>query len=172
MSKKDNYFSGIASGISSKKSIHHASKQISTYGEAGSNLSSLNTMRGDTMGFKGFVGENLEAAEATARGRRTLVLNDNRIADLKHLKTNGTESLKQLKIGYKPGQIDFSRYKGQTVVIDKGNPNFHIFCSISHYCLITRPLHSYRQYPLLTSPSHSGSASVISNQWAKTYPRT
>lgn len=127
MSMKKNYFSGLASGISSKKSIHHAGKQISTYGEASSNLSSLNTMRGGSKGFKGFVGENLEAAEATAHGRRTLVLNDNGIADLKHIKTNGIESLKQLKIGYKPGQIDFSRYKGQTLVIDKGNPNFHFF---------------------------------------------
>lgn len=104
--------------------IRQASNGIRAYGRAGEGLSNLNTMRGGSKGFKGFVMEEMEAAEASARGRATTVLNNNGTADLLHAKVNGTEALKQMKVGYKPGQIDFSRYKGQTVVIDKGNPYF------------------------------------------------
>ena len=104
--------------------IKQASSGIRAYKQAGNGLSKLNTMRGGTKGFKGFVMEEMEAAEASARGRATQVLNNNGIADLRHVKADGTTALKQMKAGYKPGQIDFSRYKGQTVVLDKGNPHF------------------------------------------------
>lgn len=104
--------------------IRQASNGIRAYGRAGEGLSNLNTMRGGSKGFKGFVMEEMEAAEASARGRATTVLNNNGTADLLHVKVDGTEALKQMKVGYKPGQIDFSRYEGQTVVIDKGNPYF------------------------------------------------
>ena len=104
--------------------IKRAAKGINAYDKASENLSQLNTMRGGEKGFKGFVAENMEAAESTAHGRNTTVLNDNGIADLKHSKINGIDDFKQMKIGYKPGQIDFSKYKGQTVVIDNGNPYF------------------------------------------------
>lgn len=106
------------------RSIRQAATGIRAYGRAGDGLSKLNTMRGGTKGFKGFVMEEMEAAEASARGRATHVLNNNGIADLRHVKANGTTALKQMKVGYKPGQIDFSRYKGQTIVVDKGNPHF------------------------------------------------
>lgn len=113
--------------IAAKKNaryIKQASSGIRAYGRAGKGLSKLNTMRGGTKGFKGFVMEEMEAAEASARGRATHVLNNNGIADLKHVKVDGTTALKQMKVGYKPGQIDFTRYKGQTLVVDKGNPYF------------------------------------------------
>ena len=109
------------------RTIKRAAKGINAFSEAGNKLGQLNTMRGGARGFKGFVGENMEAAESTALGRKTNVLNNNGIADLKHIKTNGISELKQMKLGYKPGQIDFVKYKGQTIVIDKGNPYFKVF---------------------------------------------
>lgn len=125
--KKDMYsiYAGTVGTAKNVKAVHQAAKKMKVFAYTQEELSNLNTMRGGTKGFKGFIGENLEAAESSARGRTTIVLNDNGIADLKHLKANGTSSLKQVKIGYKPGQIDFARYKGQTVVVDKGNPHFH-----------------------------------------------
>ncbi len=126
MSKKNNTYASCEALLENANSVRRAGKSMAAFAEANRNLSGLNTMRGGAKGFKGFVGESLEAAESTALGRKTIVLNDNGLADLKHLKANGTSTMKQLKIGYKPGQIDFSRYKGQTVVIDKGNPNFKI----------------------------------------------
>ena len=92
-----------------------------TFAEA---LSQLNTMRGGEKGFKGFVGEVLEAQKATSAGRVTSVVNDNGPFDLIFEGKNGHKYPQQLKIGYKPGQIDFSKYQGQTVIVDKGNPYF------------------------------------------------
>ena len=81
-------------------------------------------MRGGINGFKGFVAEPLEATNATISGKTTVVLDNNGVADLAHIGKNGHYYYKQVKIGYKPGQIDFAKYKGQTVIIDKGNPYF------------------------------------------------
>lgn len=125
--KFDHTYGGVEGALQNTSKIKHAAKGVKAFRKAGDNLQKLNTMRGGEKGFKGFVGENMEAAEASACGRNTSVLNDNGIADLKHFKVNGSNSLKQMKIGYKPGEIDFSKYKGQTVVIDKGNPYFNQF---------------------------------------------
>ena len=125
MKKKTNTTYGTAHAATKNAGrIKRAAKGINAYEQASENLSQLNTMRGGEKGFKGFVAENMEAAESSAHGHNTTVLNDNGIADLKHAKINGVDDFKQMKIGYKPGQIDFSKYKGQTVVIDKGNPYF------------------------------------------------
>lgn len=117
-------YAGAVGTAKNAKAVHQAVRKMRAFEQAQEELSGLNTLRGGSKGFKGFVGESLEAAESSARGRATIVLNDNGIADLKHLKTNGKAAFQQVKIGYKPGQIDFARYKGQTVVIDKGNPHF------------------------------------------------
>lgn len=114
----------IMAAQKSSRQIHRASNSIKAYAEAGDGLSGLNTMRGGTKGFKGFVMEEMEAAESSACGRATQVLGDNGLADLRHVKVDGRVALKQMKAGYRPGQIDFARYKGQTVVVDKGNPYF------------------------------------------------
>ena len=97
---------------------------IESMGKMGDGLSRLNTMRGGEKGFKGFVAEEMQAAEYSAQGQSTAVINDNGPADLIFTGKNGRKYLKQMKMGYKPGQIDFSKYKGQTVVVDKGNPYF------------------------------------------------
>lgn len=39
-----------------------------------------------------------------------------------------------MKMGYKPGQIDFAKYKGQQVVIDKGNPYLKEFQAEGRKC--------------------------------------
>ena len=124
MAKKKYYEEAIVAVERNSRQVKGAARAINSYGKMGEGLSDLNTMRGGAKGFKGFVMEELEAAESSAVGRTTQVINNNGIADLKHIKTDGTEVLKQVKTGYKPGQIDFSRYKGQTVVVDKGNPFF------------------------------------------------
>ena len=122
---KKHHVNNIAAALQqNSREIKRAVNGIHAYQEMGEGLSSLNTMRGGTKGFKGFVMEELEASRASSLGRRTSVINNNGLADLRHIKADGTEMLKQMKSGYKPNQIDFSRYKGQTVVIDKGNVNF------------------------------------------------
>lgn len=115
---------GMESVFSQTKKIRRTAKAVKAFERADHELSALDTMRGGTKGFKGFAAESMEAAEASAKGRTTTVLNNNGIADLKHVRTDGKTAFKQMKLGYKPGQIDFARYKGQTVVLDKGNPYF------------------------------------------------
>lgn len=123
--KMNPIYASTVGTIKNAKAVHQAVRKVRAFEAVQEELSTLNTMRGGSKGFKGFVGESMEAAESSARGRATIVLNDNGIADLKHIKADGTASFKQVKIGYKPGQIDFARYKGQTIVMDKGNPHFH-----------------------------------------------
>lgn len=108
----------------SGRALNRASKTIHAAQQAADELAGLNTMRGGAKGFKGFVGESMEAFESNAVGRSTQVLNNNGPADLLHTKANGETTLKQMKIGYKPKQIDFNKYRGQTVVVDADNPNF------------------------------------------------
>lgn len=122
--KMNSIYVGTISTAKNGKAVHQAVRKMRAFEQAQKEMSGLNTMRGGNKGFKGFVGESMEAAEASARGRNTIVLNNNGLADLKHLKTDGTTAFQQVKIGYKPGQIDFARYKGQTIVVDKGNPHF------------------------------------------------
>ena len=106
------------------KSIIDNLDAIKSWGEAGNSLSALNTMRGGLNGNKGFVAEYLQAAEASAAGRATRVLDNNGVADLAYTGKNCRTYLQQMKVGYKPSQIDFAKYKGQTLVVDKGNPYF------------------------------------------------
>lgn len=87
-------------------------------------LENLNTARGGAKGFHGFVAEEMQAAEASMNGKMTYVINNNGNADLVYIGKNGHKYYQQLKFGYKPGQINFEQYKGQTLVIDKGNPYF------------------------------------------------
>lgn len=105
-----------------KEAVAAGMREAGLYTQMGENLSNLNTMRGGPKGFKGFVAEEMQATEASIAGRNTTVLNDNGIADLEYIGKNGHHYYQQLKVGYKPGQIDFAKYKGQTVVLDKGNP--------------------------------------------------
>lgn len=122
---KNNYMMETAASINQNtQGINRAVKGIHAYQNMGNGLSNLNTMRGGTKGFKGFVMEELEAGTASALGRHTEVINNNGLADLRYTKADGSEILMQMKTGYKPGQIDFNRYEGQTVVLDKGNAYF------------------------------------------------
>lgn len=124
MAKKGYIAETFVSINQNSRNINRAVKGMRAYADMEEGLSALNTMRGGVKGFKGFVMEELEAGSASAIGRHTEVINNNGLADLRYIKSDGTEVFKQMKSGYKPGQIDFSRYKGQTVVIDKGNANF------------------------------------------------
>ena len=108
--------------LSDSGPIVDAARRMAAYDTLCNELSHLNTMRGGVKGFKGFVGEHMQTANATAAGRATRVVNDNGAIDLIFEGKNGHTYPQQLKIGYKPGQIDFAKYKGQTVIVDKGNP--------------------------------------------------
>lgn len=108
--------------LSDSRPIVDAAQRMTAYDTLCNELSQLNTMRGGVKGFKGFVGEHMQAANATANGRFTRVVNNNGPIDLIFEGKNGHSYPQQLKIGYKPNQIDFSKYKGQEVIVDKGNP--------------------------------------------------
>ncbi len=96
-------------------------KNAGTYNTLTKNLSSYNTMRGGTKGFKGFVFEDLHATSATLNGKSTEVISNNGLADFIIYNKDGTYSFGQAKIGYNSTNIDWSVYKGQDIVIDKGN---------------------------------------------------
>lgn len=105
-----------------KEVITEGIRQAGLYQRLADNLAKLNTLRGGEKGFKGFVAEEMQATEASLQGTSTVTLNDNGVADLVRTGKNGHKYYQQMKMGYKPGQIDFSKYKGQTVIVDKGNP--------------------------------------------------
>ncbi|MEK4078973.1 hypothetical protein [Solibacillus sp. FSL K6-1126] len=98
-----------------------AFKNAGIYDKLYTNLAKYNTMRGGTGGFKGFVFEELHAAKATISGTPTKVLSNNSIADFLIINSDGTKVLGQAKAGYKNTYIDFTKYQGQTMVVDKGN---------------------------------------------------
>lgn len=114
------YVGGIGS-LYSKESIELGIKNAGLYEKLSNNLSTLNTMRGGTKGFKGFLFEEMHATNATIKGQVTNVINNNGIADFAIINTNGTVTYAQAKVGYGTTNIDFSTYKGQTIVVDKGN---------------------------------------------------
>ena len=94
-------------------------------------MQNLNVWRGGESGGKGFVAEHLQALRATTSGTPTIVLNDNGIADLMVKCTDGTIEYQQLKIGYEKGIANLEKYKGQTLILDKGNPNFNEINSVA-----------------------------------------
>lgn len=120
--REKNFAVAALSVLSDSKPFVDAAQRMAAYDTLCENLSRLNTMRGGVKGFKGFVGEHMQAADATAAGRFTRVVDNNGPIDLIFDGKNGRHYPQQLKIGYKPGQIDFAEYKGQTVIVDKGNP--------------------------------------------------
>ncbi|SDO92683.1 hypothetical protein [Selenomonas ruminantium] len=127
MAKKNHVNEAAAALHQNSGAIKRAVKGMQAYERMGDGLAKLNTMRGGTKGFKGFVMEELEAGHASALGRHTEVINNNGIADLRYIKSNGTEVLQQVKSGYKPKQIDFGEYAGQEVLLDKGNAHLQTF---------------------------------------------
>lgn len=91
------------------------------YSEMAKRLGAYNTMRGGVKGYGGFVFEEMHAADAAVKGTNIKVLGNNGIADFIVQDSSGHEILVQAKAGYKPHQVDWNRYKGQTIVVDKGN---------------------------------------------------
>lgn len=91
------------------------------YSEMSSRLGAYNTMRGGVKGYGGFVFEEMHAADAAVKGTNIEVLSNNGIADFIVKDSAGHETFVQAKAGYKPHQIDWKKYEGQTIVVDKGN---------------------------------------------------
>ncbi|MCC2463017.1 hypothetical protein LKL90_21840 [Bacillus mobilis] len=119
--KVDNYMESLNGKVTTSKVVVDGIKNAGIYDKLAQNLSSYNTMRGGKAGFKGFVFEDMHAASASLKGKTTEVIANNGLADFRILNTDGTYSLGQAKLGYNSGNIDWSPYKGQEIVIDKGN---------------------------------------------------
>lgn len=100
--------------------ISNKANNVKRFNEMGKNLSELNTGRGG-QNFKGFVFEELHAADATVNGRPTVVLNNNGPADIKITNPNGKTTTAQVKTGYKTRKAGFAENECKTVVVDKGN---------------------------------------------------
>lgn len=120
--REKNFAVAAVNVLSDSKPFIDAAQRMAAYDTLCNELSNLNTMRGGVKGFKGFVAEHMQAADYTAAGRFTRVVDDNGPVDLIFAGKNGRKYPYQVKIGYKPGRIDFAKYKGQTVIVDKGNP--------------------------------------------------
>lgn len=101
----------IASGI----------RNADVYGQMATRLGEYNTMRGGTHGYGGFVFEEMHAANEIANGANVKVLGNNGVADFVVKDAMGNERLAQAKAGYTNQSIDWSKYQGQSIVVDRGN---------------------------------------------------
>ncbi|NOU68378.1 hypothetical protein GC096_30590 [Paenibacillus sp. LMG 31461] len=110
----------IVGGQTSKKSMTVIMHKARVNKDLAKQLCELNAKRGGKSGFKGFLFEHLHAANETANGILTMVINDNGVADFV-IKKNGRKFFAQAKVGQANGNINFAKYKGQTLIVDKGN---------------------------------------------------
>lgn len=117
----DQYMQSLNGKIVASKVVIDGINNAGIYSKLAENLSSYNTMRGGEDGFKGFVFEEMHAANASANGTITEVLANNGPSDFLIKNLDGTYSYGQAKVGYNTSKIDWSAYKGQDIVIDKGN---------------------------------------------------
>ncbi|MGE7667174.1 hypothetical protein ACQKMN_15820 [Ureibacillus composti] len=117
----DDYLDALSKGSSIPVATATAFKNAGVYNTLSNNLANYNTLRGGANGFKGFVFEELHAANATISGTPTTVLANNSVADFMIVRPDGTTVLGQAKAGYQNTYFDFQKYKGQTIVVDKGN---------------------------------------------------
>lgn len=107
--------------------VQEAARAAAISGRFAAGLENLNTARGGQKGLFGFVGEEMQAADASINGKMTYVINNNGAADLVYVGKNGHKYYQQVKLGYENSfkqKINFAEYKGQTIVVDKGNPSF------------------------------------------------
>lgn len=117
----DTYMQSLNKKSTVSLSVIEALKNAKIYGKLSENLSTYNTMRGGTNGFKGFVFEELHAAESSLNGIATEVISNNGIADFQIFNPDGKITLGQAKAGYKTASVDWSKYEGLDIIIDKGN---------------------------------------------------
>ena len=106
----------------SEKKVHYYQALKNTENQ----LNALNMSRGGK-NTSGFVFEALDSADTTVKGISSgeirLMVNDNGVADFMTIRSDGTTTLQQAKMGYEnnPYQIHVDKYKEQTFVINKGN---------------------------------------------------
>ena len=107
--------------------VQEAARAAAISGRFAAGLENLNTARGGQKGLFGFVGEEMQATDASINGKMTYVINNNGAADLVYVGKNGHKYYQQVKLGYENSfkqKINFAEYKGQTIVVDRGNPSF------------------------------------------------
>ena len=115
------YFVKYLSGTTLAKEVINTNiKNAGVYNQLSKNLSKYNTSRGGT-NFKGFVFEEMHAADATINGQVTEVIANNGPADFIIKNPNGKVVHGQAKVGYENTSINWSKYQDQTIVVDKGN---------------------------------------------------
>lgn len=117
----DIFIQSLNEQVSVPVEIAGCMRNAGIYSEMSKRLGAYNTMRGGVKGYGGFVFEEMHAADATVKGSNIKVLSNNGVADFIVKDSTGREILVQAKAGYKPHQVDWSKYKGQTIVVDKGN---------------------------------------------------
>ena len=115
----DTYMQSIEGKVAASVVVPASIKNAGIFEKLAKNLSAYNTNRGGPNGLKGFIFEDMHAANASLNGVPTEVLANNGIADFRILNPNGTYSLGQAKNVH--NYVDWSPYRGQKIVIDKGN---------------------------------------------------
>lgn len=130
----------IDKGIAPTSALIHSFQNVETYNTLYNNLKNYNVMRGGKNGFKGFVFEELHATASTVNGTTTKVLGSNQIADFIVLDANGKISYAQAKAGYKGSPIDFKKYEGQTLIIDKGNTELKLRAEKAGLSVVESPI--------------------------------
>lgn len=117
----DIFMQSLSDNVTVPVEIAGCMNNAGIYSEMAGRLGAYNTMRGGVKGYGGFVFEELHAADAAVKGANIEVLGNNGIADFLVKDASGHETFIQAKAGYKPHQIDWSKYEGQTIIVDKGN---------------------------------------------------
>lgn len=118
----DIFMQSLNDHVTAPVEIVSCMRNAGIYSEMAHRLNEYNVMRGGVKGYGGFVFEELHAADAAVNGADITVLGNNGIADFMVKDASGKTVYVQAKAGYNtPHQIDWSKYKNQTIVVDKGN---------------------------------------------------
>jgi len=117
----DIFMESLNNDVSVPIEIATCIRNAGIYSKMSTRLASYNTMRGGVKGYGGFVFEELHAADAATKGINVEIISNNSKYDFIVTDKSGNQTFVQAKAGYKPNQIDWSQYEGQTIVVDKGN---------------------------------------------------
>lgn len=117
----DIFMQSLNDNVAVPAEIAGCMRNAGIYSDMAKQLNAYHTMRGGTKGYCGFVFEEMHAADVRMKGGNIKVLRNNGIPDFIIQDASGNEILAQAKTGYSTGKINWEKYKGETIVVDKGN---------------------------------------------------
>lgn len=105
------YMQSLNEGVTAPATIVSGLQKAGVNVKLAQRLGNYNTMRGGVKGYKGFVFEELQAADAAAKGSNIAVLGNNGLADFVQTDSVGDKIFLQAKAG-SCAQVDFLLMSG------------------------------------------------------------